>query len=560
LKTTPRVGSFGALPPIEKGVSMSAVATRTPLPLILIRGFGGLGVEDEKKVPYQGFNDGTVYPRKRGPNYIYEGMILRFMKSDWQYQDATNVIGYYGKPVVEASAIPPELEHFDKGFFYGSSQPGEDADSMYKIIVDPAMALHLLRTTEDPLRTLWVFRYYDLDDRRFPFYGQALVRLIDFIRALAAEKRGGEKPPVNIVAHSMGGLIVREAIQRAYPERGDLAADHINKVVTLGTPHQGISFNLLKEWINIDAADELKHFDPKFQKDRNEQTAYVRFSEYFPHERLLTVVGTNYHTYGNVGASTLNRLFSVSGEGGPSYNRSDGLVKQTFAQIPGCPRTFVHKCHGGPDSLVTARESFEIARRFFFGNVYARLNLIDAEIKRGFDRFGKSEIFFGVSIKPRAVDFDLFHQSPEAENTYGPFHTRDLSDADPAFGWASDARLIWEGWLDTSAGKAEPSDDLVLRLDIYVGERDSYGIGFSDNVIFHRQLYVRALLGDAIRLELHTDEQFDHVNDASAIGSEMEQTGSGWKFGITDPAFDATIGIEIFSVPESGDRIPLHRA
>src|SRR6266542_3298280 len=369
---------------------MSAVAIRTPLPLILIRGFGGLGVEDEKKVPYQGFNDGTVYPRKRGPNYIYEGMILRFMKSDWQYQDATNVIGYYGKPVVEASAIPPELEHFD--------------------------------------------------DRSFPFYGHALVRLIDFVRALAAEKRGGEKPKptVNIIAHSMGGLIVREAIQRAYPERGDEAADHINKVVTLGTPHQGISFNLLKEWINIDAEDELKHFDPNFQKDPEEPTAFVQFGKHFPRERLLTVVGTNYRTYGNAASSTLNRLFSVSGEGGPSYNRSDGLVKQTFAQIPGCPRTFVHKCHGGPDSLVTARESFEVARRFFFGNVYARLNLIDAEIKRGFDRVGKSEIFFGVSIKPRRVDFDLFHQSAEAENTYGPFNTKDLSDADPAFGWAGD--------------------------------------------------------------------------------------------------------------------------
>ena len=539
---------------------MSAVAVRTPLPLILIRGFGGLGVEDEKKVPYQGFNDGTVYPRKRGPNYIYEGMILRFMKSDWQYQDATNVIGYYGKPVVESTVIPPELEHFDKSFFFGSSQPGEDVASMYKIVVDPATALHLLRTTEDPLRTLWVFRYYDLDERSFPIYGQALVRLIDFVRALAAEKRGGEKPTVNIIAHSMGGLIVREAIQRTYPEREERAEDHINKVVTLGTPHQGISFGLLKEWINIDAEDELKHFNPEFQRDEKEETAYVRFGEFFPQNRLLTVVGTNYRTYGAVGASVLNRLFSVSGEGGPTYNRSDGLVKQAFAQIPGCPRTFVHKCHGGPDSLVTARESFEVARRFFFGNVYARLNLIDAEIKRGFDRFGQSEVFFGVSIKPRAVDFDLFHQSAEAENTYGPFHTKDLSDADLPFGWAGEDRLIWEGWLDTSAGKAEPSDDLVLRLDIYVGERDSFGLGFSDNVILHRQLYIRALLGEAIRLELHADDRFDYTDDASTDESEMQRTSSGWKFDLTDPAFDATFGIEIFSIPESGDPIPLRQA
>ena len=35
---------------------------------------------------YQGFNDGTVYPGKRGENYIYEGLVLRLLKSDWDYQ------------------------------------------------------------------------------------------------------------------------------------------------------------------------------------------------------------------------------------------------------------------------------------------------------------------------------------------------------------------------------------------------------------------------------------------------------------------------------------------
>ena len=78
-------------------------ATRRALPLILVRGFGGVGVEDEKRIAYQGFNDGTVYPQKRGENYIYEGLILRFMKSDWQYQDATNVVGYYSRTVVQSS-------------------------------------------------------------------------------------------------------------------------------------------------------------------------------------------------------------------------------------------------------------------------------------------------------------------------------------------------------------------------------------------------------------------------------------------------------------------------
>ena len=115
-----------------------------------------MGVEDEKRIAYQGFNDGTVYPQKRGENYIYEGLILRFMKSDWQYRDATNVVGYYSKAIEVAVDIPAELNHFDRSYF-----------SDDRIVIDAAMALNLVKSGVDPCRTLWVFRYYDLDDRSF---------------------------------------------------------------------------------------------------------------------------------------------------------------------------------------------------------------------------------------------------------------------------------------------------------------------------------------------------------------------------------------------------------
>ena len=253
----------------------------------------------------------------------------------------------------------------------------------------------------------------------------ALVRLIEFIRTLPSTRKG-HAPKVNIIAHSMGGLIVREAVQRSYP-KGE-AAKHINKIVTLGTPHQGISFQLLKEWIGIRAAEELEQFNPEKQADPKNPVGFTRLADHFPPERILTVVGTNYRAFGPVVASWLNRAFSVAGEFGPNYNRSDGVVKQAFAQLPGAPRTFVHKCHGGPNSLVTSREAFEIATRFFFGNLKVQLRLVKGKIKRGKDLFGKSEFFFGVSVKPRKVDFELFHQSAEAENCYGPFSTDDLSD------------------------------------------------------------------------------------------------------------------------------------
>jgi hypothetical protein len=552
----------------SKPTTNGTEATRLEQPIILIRGFGGLSVEDEKRVAYQGFNDGTVYPQKSGDNYIYEGLVLRFMKSRWDYNDATNVVGYYNTPVRrDPSTIPAELAKFDIGLFSGD-----------KIVIDPGTALNLVTSSKaDVLKTLWVFRYYDLDDREdFARYGRALVRLIEFIRTLSKLKHpSDEAPKVNIIAHSMGGLIVREAVQRSYRRKGE-AAENINKIVTLGTPHQGISFQLLRDWIGISAAKELKQFNPEWQEAKNNPVGYLKFADHFPPARVLTVVGTNYRTYGPVVASWLNRAFSVAGEFGPNYNRSDGLVKQAYAQLPGAPRTFVHKCHGGQDSLVTSREAFEIATRFFFGNIYVRLNLIEALVKRGKDLFGKSEFYFGVSIKPRKVDFDLFHQSAEAENCYGPFSSDDFSDKGVAFNWADcdkGERLIWEGWLDTSAttlgtdkpagGRNEPNGkkkegapDIVMRLDFYVGERDLLGIGFSDNVVFRKQYYARAVFDDLEKLKLHklllhTGENFEKEEETGQA-KEMELTDNGWAFKVEGTGFEAKLGLTFQIVPERG--------
>ena len=147
-----------------------------PLPIILIRGFGGLDTEDERALTYQGFNQGSVYTDKRGENYIYEGMILRFIKSVWKYQDATNMVGYYPDEIQDTPGIPEELT-IAPSYFSG-----------HQIVIDPTMALRLL-SYDDPCRTLWVFRYYDLQDRRFHKYGEALVRLIDCIRNGRAPSR-----------------------------------------------------------------------------------------------------------------------------------------------------------------------------------------------------------------------------------------------------------------------------------------------------------------------------------------------------------------------------------
>jgi hypothetical protein len=399
-----------------------------------------------------------------------------------------------------------------------------------------------------------------LDDRSFGTYGEALVRLIDFVRDLTALKNGPPKPPVNIIAHSMGGLIVREAVQVTFPALGRRAEDSINKIVTLGTPHKGISFQGIRDWKFVDAEEELERFNPAAQADPRNQWSAVNFAKYFPPERILCVVGTNYRSYNTRVATVLNRLFSTPQEYGWNYNRSDGLVKQSSAEITGAPRTFVHKCHGGYDSLVTARESFEVATRFFHGDLHTRVNLMSAQVKRGLDRFGKSEVFFGMSVKPRRVDFDLFHQSAEAENCYGPFRTPDLTDepnGDRGFAWAGPDRLVYEGWFDTArispAGEpVSPAErrDLVLRLDFYVGERDLFGVGFSDNVIFRKQYYLRAVAAgpeslsasiENIRMYLYTDESFTE----DAPGEELTFAHGRWMFSVRGTGFEAELGIQL---------------
>ncbi|MFB9732352.1 esterase/lipase family protein [Ornithinimicrobium kibberense] len=533
-------------------------------PLILVRGFGGLDVSAEQANPYQGFNEGTVYPGRRGDNYIYEGFLLRAMKSrDYPYTDATNVVGYYSSPV---------------------SSPGGDLggwdpeDTGGTVVVDHQVAERVLR--EAARGTLWVYRFYDLSPRSLQRYGEGLARLIGLIRKAVEQKEPGAFDGVDLVCHSMGGLVMREAMLALDRQEKGSASRLVHRVVTLGTPHRGIAFQRLPRWLvetlpgARSGSDELASFSP-------DSTRFLELADVFPFERILTVVGTNHRSYAVGAASVLNRLSSLLDEGTLATNRSDGLVKHSSAQLPGAPRTFVHKSHGGFDSVVNSRETYEIAMRFLHGTHQVSLWLEEAEITRGGDWFGNSEFYFGVSIKPRYVDFELFHQSAEAENCYGPFSRADLSDplpelaeelrkplaepGDRTTGWAGPDRLIWQGWID---GRIKPSTQargMVFRLDVYVGERDSHGIGFSDNVIFRKQYYVQVFPGTSAELFLHTGEQYlsargdndlerlrqvaaDHAHlGVKAPVQHLQEVGvrPGWSFEVQGTGFRARMRVAI---------------
>jgi hypothetical protein len=108
--------------------------------------------------------------------------------------------------------------------------------------------------------------------------------------------------------------------------------------------------------------------------------------------------------------------------------------------------------------------------------------------------------------------------------------------------------MLWEGWLDSGAAPAD-ADDLVMRLETYVGERDLFGIGFSDNLIYHGHCYVQAKIDPKLRLAKHISEAFPDAGLPLKQNAEQE-----WLLPIEGDGFKATFAIGLSFVPAVGDR------
>ena len=70
----------------------------------------------------------------------------------------------------------------------------------------------------------------------FPYdWRKPLMASTESLRDLVKELATKNKGPINLVAHSMGGLVVRAALAR----HGDEMWPHINRIIFIGTPHYG---------------------------------------------------------------------------------------------------------------------------------------------------------------------------------------------------------------------------------------------------------------------------------------------------------------------------------
>jgi hypothetical protein len=99
-----------------------------------------------------------------------------------------------------------------------------------------------------------------------------------------------------------------------------------------------------------------------------------------------------------------------------------------------------------------------------------------------------------------------------------------------------------------------------------VGERDSWGLGFSDNRVFQKQYYVQAFSDPELRLYLHTGEQYLSaqpavdatelirvVDQAARTDDDLtviacEHKDGEWLLPVTGTGFEATFGLRLTRV------------
>jgi hypothetical protein len=305
-------------------------------PIIYVRGYAmsQSAVEDTVADPYMGFNVGSTKIRQLVTRdvvrHIFESPLVRLMKDE------------------------------------GYSDIYEDGSEM----------LTGKRPSE---KAVWIYRYYEPVSKslgtgerpEIEDYARGLKELVDVMERRYCTRNDQLDPElqkqfrVNLVAHSMGGLICRCLLQNISP--GDRRVD---KVFTYATPHGGIDLR------GIGNVPEFLQFNNSENFSEKRMREYLKLPDRsvpvhslggkFPPERFFSLVGTNHRDY-NLAKWAVGPM-------------SDGLVQIKNAYAAGTPRAFVHRAHSGHYGIVNSEEGYQNLRRFFFGNVRIHAFLDIAEI------------------------------------------------------------------------------------------------------------------------------------------------------------------------------------
>ncbi|MDQ3982681.1 MAG: hypothetical protein M3271_08385 [Actinomycetota bacterium] len=317
------------------------------LPIVYVRGYAGgtSGIDKQVDDPFYGFNDGSTHVRVGSEGdplfYQFESPILRLV-----------------------------------------------GDEAYQVLVRGDQEAYLKSRPDKsvPAESIWVYRFYDASATTFgkkPVdfnIENAATGLYEYVQLVLSKTKADR---VNLVSHSMGGLVCRAMLQKASLENGRVPGrDIVSKLFTYGTPHGGIEFDVgggLIDWaMETFGPAGSDMFSPDVMygyltpgkkwgaKPSRDWVANAIPDDAFDPKRVFCLIGTDAKDYGLAKKVV-----------GP---KSDGLVMIENAYVRRAHRAFVHRAHSGRYGLVNSEEGYQNLRRFLFGFLQVRIEVVGLDV------------------------------------------------------------------------------------------------------------------------------------------------------------------------------------
>jgi pimeloyl-ACP methyl ester carboxylesterase len=339
------------------------------LPIVYIRGYGGptTGINTAVEDPFYGFNSGSTHIRVAGNGapafYQFEGPLIRLI-SDEGYQ-----VHVHGSQQAVLDDMSANLTKAPSIWIYR--------------FYDQAATTFAAPPHQNLAERLWSKLHQQVTCDGFDIESAARG-LYDRITEIIERTSDPAGPPnkVNLVAHSMGGLIARCMIQKICQTKGNRpATELVSRFFTYGTPHGGIrSAGGIAQWVEetfglagskIFAPEMMQGYldpDKKFGDvcDKGWDPQVIN-PPVFPVNDIFCLIGTDPADYGWAPRTAM----------GP---QTDGLVHIDNAYVRGAHRAYVHRSHSGPFGEVNSEEGYQNLRRFLFGRWAVSAALVDAAL------------------------------------------------------------------------------------------------------------------------------------------------------------------------------------